>query len=46
MKKCDIETDNTITSKKESSNSEKVGLDDVKVKTEGNNNFRMKLNTV
>ena len=42
MEKCDIETDNIITGKKENSNSEKVCLDDVKVKTEGNNNFRMK----
>ena len=42
MEKCDIETDNIITGKKENSNSEKVCLDDVKVKTEGNNNFRKK----
>ena len=43
MEKCDIETDNIITGEKENSNSEKVCLDDVKVKTEGNNNFRMKI---
>ena len=42
MEKCDIETDNIITGKKENSNSEKVCLDDVKVKSEGNNNFRKK----
>ena len=42
MEKCDIETDNIITGKKENSNSEKVCLDDVKVKTGGNNNFRKK----
>ena len=42
MEKCDIETDNIITGEKENSNSEKVCLDDVKVKTEGNNNnFRI-----
>ena len=46
MEKCDIETDNIITGEKENSNSEKVCLDDVKVKTEGNNNFRMKIDTV
>ena len=46
MKKFNIETDNKITGKKENSNSEKVYLDDVKVKTEGNNNFRMKIDTV
>ena len=34
MEKCDIETDNIITGKKENFNSEKVCLDDVKVKTE------------
>ena len=34
MKKCDIETDNIITGKKESFNSEKVCLNNVKVKTE------------
>ena len=34
MKKCNIETDNVITGKKESFNSEKVCLDDIKVKTE------------
>ena len=39
MKKFNIETDNIITSKKENF---KVCLDDVKVKTEGNNNFRKK----
>ena len=43
MKKCDIETDNIITGKKENSNSEKVCLDDLKVKSEGNNNFRKKI---
>ena len=37
MKKFNIETDNKITGKKENSNSKKVCLDDVKVKTEGNN---------
>ena len=42
MEKCDIETDNIITGKKDNSNSEKVCLDDVKVKSEGNNNFRKK----
>ena len=42
MKKFNIETDNIITGKKENFNSEKVCLDDVKVKTEGNNNFRKK----
>ena len=41
MKKFNIETDNKITGKKENSNSKKVCLDDVKVKTEGNNNFRI-----
>ena len=41
MKKFNIETDNKITGKKENSNSKKVYLDDVKVKTEGNNNFRI-----
>ena len=34
MKKFNIETDNIITGKKENFNSEKVCLDDVKVKTE------------
>ena len=34
VEKCDIETDNIITGKKENFNSEKVCLDDVKVKTE------------
>ena len=34
MKKCDIETDNIITGKKENFNSEKVCLNNVKVKTE------------
>ena len=34
MKKCNIETDNVITGKKESFNSEKACLDDIKVKTE------------
>ena len=34
MKKFNIETDNIITGKKESFNSEKVCLDDIKVKTE------------
>ena len=34
MKKCEIETDNIITGKKENFNSEKVCLNDVKVKTE------------
>ena len=34
MKKLNIETDNIITGKKESFNSEKVCLDDIKVKTE------------
>ena len=34
MEKCDIETDNIITGEKENSNSKKVCLDDVKVKTE------------
>ena len=42
MKKFDIDADNKITGEKENSNSEKVCLDDVKVKTEGNNNFRKK----
>ena len=43
MKKCDIETDNIITGKKENSNSEKVCLDDLKVKSEENNNFSKKI---
>ena len=34
MKKCDIETDNIITGKKENFNSGKVCLNNVKVKTE------------
>ena len=34
MKKCDIETDNIITGKKENFNSEKVCLNNVKMKTE------------
>ena len=34
MKKFNIETDNMVTGKKENLNSEKVCLDDVKVKTE------------
>ena len=34
MEKCDIETDNIITGEKENFNSEKVCLDDIKVKTE------------
>ena len=36
MKNFDIDADNKITGEKENSNSEKVCLDDVKVKTEGN----------
>ena len=43
MEKCDIETDNIITGEKENFKSEKVCLDDVKVKSEGNNNFRKKI---
>ena len=43
MKKFNIETDNMVTGKKENFNSEKVCLDDVKVKSEGNNNFRKKI---
>ena len=49
MKQFNIETDNIITGKKENFNSEKVCLDDVKVKTEEIwvketeiNNFRKK----
>ena len=43
MKKFNIETDNKIIGKKENSNSKKGCLNDVKVKNEGNNNFRMKI---
>ena len=46
MKKFNIETDNKIIGKKENSNSKKGCLNDVKVKNEGNNNFRMKIDRV
>ena len=42
MKKFNIETDNIITGKKENFNSEKVCLDDVKVKNEEIIMFSMK----
>ena len=46
MKKFNIETDNIITGKKENFKSEKVCLDDVKVKTEEITIQNKKLNIV